>query len=169
MGIFEIAKQETRGCMTCQKINKKQMRQTPTGGRPLAHRPFERIQVDFTELPKIGRYKYLLVIVDQLTHWVEAVPTARATAQVVTKQLLENIIPRYGMISVIDSGQGSHFTAKILRDTISALGIKWDHHTPWHPQSSGRVERINQTLKHQLSKLMIETKMSWIKCLPLTL
>ena len=62
----------------------------------MAHRPFERIQVDFTELPKVGRYKYLLVIIDQLTHWVEAFPTTRATAQTAAKQLLENIIPDMG-------------------------------------------------------------------------
>ena len=70
---------------------------------------------------------------------------------------------------VIDSDQGSHFTSKVLKNIILALGIQWDYHTPWHPQSSGRVERVNQTLKQQLSKLMIETKMSWIKCLPLAL
>lgn len=28
---------------------------------------------------------------------------------------------------------------------------------------------MNQTLKAQLSKLMLETKMSWVKCLPLAL
>lgn len=28
---------------------------------------------------------------------------------------------------------------------------------------------MNQALKHQLAKLMIETKLSWIKCLPLAL
>lgn len=28
-------------------------------------RPFQRIQVDFTELPKVGRFKYLLVLVDR--------------------------------------------------------------------------------------------------------
>ena len=53
----------------------------------------ERIQIDFTELPKVRRCKYLLVIVDQLTHWVEAFPTTRATAQAVAKILLEQIIP----------------------------------------------------------------------------
>lgn len=73
------------------------------------------------------------------------------------------------MIGVIDSDKGSYFTSKVLRSVITALGIQWEYHTPWHPQSYERVERMNQTLKHQLSKLMIETKLSWIKCLPLAL
>lgn len=168
-GIFELAKQEVQGCMICQKINRTKLRQTLLGGRPLAYCPFEKIQVDFTELPQVGRYKYLLVIVDQLTHWVEAFPSTRATAQTVSKILLEEIIPRYGIIDYIDSDQGTHFTSKVIKQLADALGIRWEYHTPWHPQSSGRVERMNQTLKAQLSKLMLETKMSWVKCLPLAL
>ncbi|RMB88636.1 hypothetical protein DUI87_34975 [Hirundo rustica rustica] len=168
-GIFELAKQEVQNCLVCQKINKSRIRQNIPGGRPLAYRPFGRIQVDFTELPKIGRYKYLLVIVDQLTHWVEAFPSPRATAQTVARRLLEEIVPRYGIPDSIDSDQGTHFTSKIIKHLAEALGIRWEYHTPWHPQSSGQVERMNQTLKAQLSKLILETKMSWVRCLPLAL
>ncbi|XP_072898919.1 uncharacterized protein [Hemitrygon akajei] len=50
-----------------------------------------------------------------------------------------------------------------------ALDIEWKYHTPWHPQSSGRVERMNSTLKAQLTKLMLETKLPWTKCLPIAL
>ncbi|PKU34813.1 retrovirus-related pol polyprotein from transposon hypothetical protein [Limosa lapponica baueri] len=35
------------------------------------------------------------------------------------------------------------------------LDIKWDLHTPWRPQSSSKVERMNQTLKRQISKNLI--------------
>ena len=169
IGVFEIAKKITQGCLTCQKINKKIFRQAAAGGRKTAYRPFERIQVDFTELPKVGRIKYLLVIVDHLTQWVEAYPVARATAQVVTKILLEHLIPRYGIIQYIDSDQGTHFTSKVIKLLCQSLGIQWEYHTPWHPQSSGKVERMNQTIKQQLAKLMIETQMPWTRCLPLAL
>lgn len=121
------------------------------------------------DLPKVGRFKNLLVLVDKLTHWVEASPTARATARTVSKILLEEIIPRYGIVNYIDSDQGTHFTSKIIKQLAEALGIRWKYNTPWHPQSSGQVERMNQTLKAQLSKLMLETRMTWVKCLPLAL
>ncbi|RMC09747.1 hypothetical protein DUI87_13534 [Hirundo rustica rustica] len=168
-GIYELAKQEVQGCMTCQRINRSRTQQVSPGGRPLAYCPFGRIQVDFTESPKIGRHRYLLVIVDQLTHWVEAFPSPQATTQVVAKKLLEEIIPRYGIADSIDSDQGTHFTSKIIKHLANALGIQWEYHTPWHPQSLGQVERMNQTLKAQLSKIVLETKMSWVKCLPLAL
>ena len=169
IGVYNIAKRIVNECITCQRVNKHQLRERTPGGRELAHRPFARIQLDFTELPKVGRYKYLLVIIDHLTHFVEAFPTVRATAQTVVKTLLENIIPRYGSIEVIDSDRGPHFVSRIAKEALSSLGTKWEYHTPWHPQSSGKVERVNGEIKKQLTKLMLETKMSWVKCLPLAL
>ncbi len=47
------------------------------------------------------------------------------------------------------------------------MGTKWEYHTPWHPQSSGKIERVNGEIKKQLTKIMMETKLSWVKCLPL--
>ncbi|NXT52006.1 TF29 protein, partial [Pluvianellus socialis] len=169
IGMYDIAKKIVRECLTCQKVNKEQLRERVQGGRGLAKRPFEKIQIDFTKLPKVGRYKYLLVLVDHLSHFVEAFPVARATAKTVVKVLLENIIPPYGNIAVTDSDQGPHFTSKVIREILDPLGTKWEYHTPWHPQSSGKVERMNGEIKKHLTKLMIETKMSWVKCLPIAL
>ncbi|NXH56744.1 TF211 protein, partial [Rhabdornis inornatus] len=169
IGIYNLAKQIVEGCITRQKVNKSQARKRPLGGRELATRPFARIQIDFTELPKTGRYKYLLVIIDHLTHFVEAFPTTRCTTQTVTKILLEEIIPQYGIIEVIDSDRDPHFVSQIVQHILKILGIRWEHHTPWHPQSSGKAERMNKEIKNQLSKLMLETKLSWIKYLPLAL
>lgn len=169
IGIWEIAKVITRECMICQRINKQVMRKLPQRGWELAKRPFQSIQIDFTELPQAQRYKYLLVIIDHLTHWVEEDPTTKATAETVRKILLEHIIPRYGIIDTIDSDRGPHFTVKILHHLTSALNIVWKFHTPWRPQSSRRVERMNQTLKTTLTKLTEETKMNCLKCLLLAL
>ncbi|XP_032932171.1 uncharacterized protein LOC117005048 [Catharus ustulatus] len=169
IGVYNVAKGIIGGCLTCQKVNKRQLREHTPGGRSLAYRPFAKIQIDFTELPKVGRYKYLLVMVDHLTHYVEAVPTARQTANTVVKILFENIIPRDGNIEVIDSDRGPHFVSKTVQKALEPLGTKWEFHTPWHPQSSGRVERMNGEIKKQLTKLMIETKMPWLKYLPMAL
>lgn len=88
---------------------------------------------------------------------------------VVAKIILEEIILRYAIVENIDSDQGGHFTSQILQGLMTSLEISWDFHTPWHPPSLGRVERMNQTLKKQLSKLVIETKLPWTKCLPIAL
>lgn len=80
---------------------------------------------------------------------------------------MERIILRYGLVNIIDSYRGPHFTSSVLQQVIRALGIKWELHTPWHPQRSGTVERVNQTLENILTKLVLETQWNWVKCLPL--
>ncbi|NXP31637.1 POL4 protein, partial [Leiothrix lutea] len=169
LGVYGLATAITKGCVVRQKVNQKVMRKTEPGGRELAQRPFQSIQVGFTEMPSLQGYKHLLVIVDHLTHWVEVFPTKKETAQSVLKIILENIIPQYGIVNYIDSDRGSHFTARVLQQVMEALGIRWELHTPWHSQSSGRVERMNKTLKNVLSNLIQETRMNWLRSLSLAL
>ncbi|RMC06087.1 hypothetical protein DUI87_17632 [Hirundo rustica rustica] len=123
LGVYELAKSITQGCIICQNVNQRALRKVPLGGREIALRPFQSIQIDFTEMPTVQGYKHLLVIVDHLTHWVEASPTKKETAEVVIKTLLEQIIPRYGLVNNIDSDRGPHFTARILHETVKALGL----------------------------------------------
>ena len=65
--------------------------------------------------------------------------------------------------------QGPHSIAKIIMELAKMLNITWDLHTPYRPQASGKVERMNYTLKTQMSKLCQETSMDWTQVLPLAL
>lgn len=69
----------------------------------------------------------------------------------------------------ISSDRGPHFIATVVKEVSRALGIAWDLHTPWRPQSSGQVERMNQTLKRQISKICQEAKLQWPQALPIAL
>lgn len=108
MGIYTVAKQICERCVMCKKVNKKILKKQPQGGREPALRPFPSVQDDFTELSLRGRLKYILVLVDHLTGWVEAYPMATATAAGVARFILEQIISSYGITENIDSDQGSH-------------------------------------------------------------
>jgi transposase InsO family protein len=123
--------------------------------------------VDFTEV-KPGRYgyRYLLVLIDTFSGWVEAFPTKRETAQVVAKVLLEEIIPRYGIPETLGSDNGPAFISNVLQGLARAVGTNWKLHCEYNPQSSGQVERMNRTLKETLSKLAIETGGDWVALLP---
>jgi transposase InsO family protein len=112
--------------------------------------------VDFTEV-KLGRYgyRYLLVLIDTFSGWVEAFPTKRETAQVVAKVLLEEIIPRHGIPETLGSDNSPAFISNVLQGLAPAVGANWKLHCKYNPQSSGQVERMNQTLKETLSKLAI--------------
>ena len=41
----------------------------------------------------------------------------------------------YGHPLIIESGQGTHFTRKEVRDWVQRLGIQWVFHVPYHPQA----------------------------------
>jgi hypothetical protein len=161
-GIYTLAKQITKGRLTCRKINKQALREQLLEGRTPGLRPFQSIQVDDTELPQVGHLKYLLVMVDHLTNWVKAMPLSSATINGVVKMLLDNIIPQSGLIENIDSDNWSHFIANVIRELARTLDIGWEY-------NSGKVERMDQTLKKATTKLVLETRLPWIKCLPLAL
>lgn len=55
-------------------------------------------QVDFMAMPPApGGFKYLLVLVDIFTGWVEAFPCLTVRSNDVVKSLLKEIIPRFGL------------------------------------------------------------------------
>ncbi|KAK4810641.1 hypothetical protein QYF61_007378 [Mycteria americana] len=110
-------------------------------------------------------------MVDTFSGWPEAFPCHTNKAREVIKILLKEIIPRFGVPEGISSSSNNrpHFIAEIVQGVSRFLDIKWDLHTPWRPQSSGKVERINQTLKRQISKVCQETQMKWVDILPVAL
>ena len=54
-------------------------------------------------------YKYILVMVDYVSKWVEAIPTITNDAKVVKKMLKKTIFPRFGTPRTLISDGGSHF------------------------------------------------------------
>lgn len=126
-------------------------------------------QLDFTHMPTVKRIKYLLVLVDTMSGWVEAFPTTNKRAQTVSDVLLREIIPRFGIPTSLQSDNGPEFTSQISQNLSKALNIPWHFHIPYHPQSSGKVERINRSLKDALLKMSQELHLDWVRLLPLAL
>ena len=69
----------------------------------------------------------------------------------------------------IGSDKGPAFVSQIVQSLALALGTKWKLHCEYSPQSSGQVEKINQTLKKTLTKLATETGRDWVTLLPVAL
>lgn len=132
-----------------------------SGGRPWACFPFQRLQIDYANMPPAEGFKHLLVIMDQLSEWVKAFPTRKADTAAVVKALVKDIIPRYRVLEVRDSDRGSHFSAGILKKLYQMLEIHRELHTPYRPQSSGLVERMNQTLKNKIARVCSHTGLKW--------
>ncbi|RMC21446.1 hypothetical protein DUI87_02312 [Hirundo rustica rustica] len=167
--MLTMAKRVNATCPTCVKNNPLVQKQVQMGGLKVGPQPGDYWQIDFSELPKAQGNKYLLVYVCTFSGWPEAFPCRTNQAKEVVKTLLKEIIPRFGIPLGMSSDRGPHFVAGIIQGVAKALGIRWDLHTPWRPQSSGQVERMNQTLKNQLKKICQEAKVQWPQALPIAL
>ena len=79
---------------------------------------------------------YILVGVDYVSKWVEAIPYKHNDHRVVLKFLKENILSRFGMPKAIISDGGTHFCDKPFEALLAKYGVKHKVATPYHPQTS---------------------------------
>ena len=79
--------------------------------------------MDFTQMPISQGYKYLLVMIDTFTGWIEGFSTQTEKAEKVVKKLLHEIIPRFGLSRSLQSDNGTSFTSKVTQGVSKALGI----------------------------------------------
>ena len=99
--------------------------------------------MDFTQTPVSQGYKYLLVMTDTFTGWIEdfSTWTEKVEEVVKKKKLLHEIILRFGLPRSLQSDNGTSFTSKVTQAVSKALGITSYPHCAWRPQSSGKVEK----------------------------
>ncbi|XP_052028102.1 protein NYNRIN-like [Apodemus sylvaticus] len=107
-----ILQQVIDNCKACAQVNAGRTR-ISTGTRVRGQQTGAAWEVDFTEVkPGLYGYKYLLVFVDPFSGWVEVFPTKHETAKIVSKKLLEEIFPRYGMPQALGSDNGPAFVSQ---------------------------------------------------------
>lgn len=169
--LHQLARKASYSCPICVSHNPKTERQPLKKGTQYSgEQPCEDWQVDFTQMPKTtGNFKYLLVFVDTFSGWIEAFPTRIEKATKVAKCLLKEIVPRFGLPSSIQSDNGPAFVAEATQPVSKVLGIKWKLRASWRPQSTGKMEKMNHTLKKTIAKLCQETHLKWDKVLPIAL
>ncbi|XP_038715980.1 uncharacterized protein LOC120009442 [Tripterygium wilfordii] len=123
---------------------------------------FDCWAIDFMgPFPNSFGYLYILVGVDYVSKWVEAIPSRTNDHQVVIKFLKENIFSRFGMPRAIISDGGSHFCNAPVRTLMKRYGILHKVGTPYHPQTSGQAELANREIKRILEKTVGPNRKDW--------
>nr|GEU60352.1 reverse transcriptase domain-containing protein [Tanacetum cinerariifolium] len=103
--------------------------------------------------------KYILVVVDYLSKWVEAKALPTNDARVVCK-FLKNLFARFETPRAIISDRGTHFCNDQFAKVMQKFGVTHRLATPYHPQTSGQVEVSNHGLKHILERAVGENRAS---------
>ena len=106
-------------------------------------------------------FAYILVAVDYVSKWVEAIPCRNNDHKTVIKFLKQNILCRFGIPRTIISDGGTHFCNKPFEDLMKKYGITHKVSTPYHPQTSGQVELANREIKRILEKTVNPNRKDW--------
>lgn len=80
---------------------------------------------------------YILVVVDYVSKWVEAVALPTNDTRVLVNFLKKNIFSRYGTPRAIISDRGKHFCNRLFDSLLTKYGVKYCVATPYHSQTSG--------------------------------
>ncbi|RVW18172.1 Retrovirus-related Pol polyprotein from transposon 17.6 [Vitis vinifera] len=137
--LFKDAHTMCRSCDRCQRLGKLTRRNMMPLNPILIVDLFYVWGIDFMgPFPMSFGYSYILVGVDYVSKWVEAIPCKCNDHRVVLKFLKENIFSRFGVPKAIISDGGTHFCNKPFETLLAKYGVKHKVATPYHPQTSGQ-------------------------------
>ena len=110
--------------------------------------------------PSCG-YLYILLAVNYVSKWVEAILIRTNDHMVVLKFLKEHIISLFGMPRAIISDGGLHFCNRPFEKLLKKYGVTHKVSTDYHPQINGQAELANREIKHILEKTVTSNSKDW--------
>ncbi|KAM2960454.1 hypothetical protein FF1_030149 [Malus domestica] len=149
-------------CDRCQKMGNISRRNEMPLNNILVVELFDVWGIDFMgPFPSSFGYLYILVAVDYVSKWVEAIATRTNDHKAVLNFLKNDIFCRFGTPRAIISDGGSHFCNKPFESLMKKYNINHKVSTPYHPQTSGQVEISNREIKNILMKTVSPTRKDW--------
>ena len=150
-----------KSCKKCNRPKKASLKARAELGSFHAEAPLERIHIDI-----LGPFNssfsgnmYVLMLVCQLTKWVEAYALSDQTSESVLHEVVNNIISRFGCPAQVHTDQGSNFTSSLFKAVCELLQFTKTQTTPYRPCSNRQVEQYNRTLL-QISQCYLDEDVS---------
>ena len=130
--------------------------------------PMEEVAIDlmgpFPESDSGNRY--VLVVVDSFSKWMEAYPVPNIEASTVAEKLVMEFFSRFGVLYQIKSDRGKQFDCQLFEQMCELLEVQHKMSTPFHPQGNSRVERMVKVVGNLISAFC-QTYKNWDKNLPI--
>ena len=98
-------------------------------------------------------YCWILNVVDSFTKFLWSFKLKNKTALAVAECLRECFIT-FGVPVSIQADNGKEFKNRILNELCTEMNIQMIHGRPRNPKAQGVVERVNQTIKRWLAKVL---------------
>ena len=129
----------------------------------------ERVSLDtIGPLPVTPRgNRIILVVVENKTRWVEAIPLPDQTAQTVAHAFVTEVVCRFGTPRQVHTDQGKCFEAALFKEMCQILDIDKTRTTAYWPRSNGLVERVNRTIEGMMCHYVSDNQEDWDVKLPL--
>ena len=160
--MFKDANTFVQACDSCQRTGNISRRHEMPQTGILEVEIFDVWGVDYMEpFPSSRGTRYILVAVDYVSKWVEAIATPTNAAKVVHRLFKKTIFPRFGVPRAIISDGGSHFHERKLDTLLKKYGVYHRTGLAYHPQTSGQVEVSNREIKVILEKVVAKSRKDW--------
>lgn len=152
-----------RGCQICQMHKPRQQKAIAGAYIPGGiHPPWEVIAVDLMGPKPMSsdRKRWLLVIIDCSTKFVELFALGKATGTIVAEKIKE-VACRYGFPKRIISDNGVQFISTVYKKFCERCNIRSSLTSTYHP-SANPTERVNRDIKFMIS-MFIDIHKHWTK------
>nr|GEW47321.1 reverse transcriptase domain-containing protein [Tanacetum cinerariifolium] len=159
--IYKDAFELDKNCDSCQRQGKISQRDEMPQNSIQVCEIFDVWGIDFMGpfLSSKGN-KYILVVVDYLSKWVEAKALPTNDARVVVK-ILKSIFSQFGTPKAIIRDKGTHFCNDQFSRVMSKYGVTHRLSIAYHPQTSAHVKVTNRGLKQILERTVGENHALW--------
>jgi hypothetical protein len=123
---------------------------------------------DYDSKTKSG-FSKLIVFVDSLSHWVEAIPMhGDPSSEDVLDAFMTHVVARHGVPRGIASDLGSNIASELCQTIYKQTGVDLTFSPSDHHEAAGRVERHIQTLV-RMARTSDEGGKHWVDHLPFLL
>jgi hypothetical protein len=157
-------KRYVASCPECQRTGNISQRNSMPLRYNLQIDLFDVWGIDFmVPFENLHGYEHILVMVDYVSKWVEAMPCRKASTEESIAMIKSMIFPRFGTPRTLISDGGTDFTGKNFKKCLSKLGIEHRVSTAYHPQTNGQAETSNRQLKSILNKTIEKGSKDWSK------